>query len=235
MNELEKRVASIVGKRVLDVACGRGEFIRFIKNFKGVEEITAIDTSVSSAKVIASQYPDDSIEVLQMNAEAMDFPDCSFDAVCLSNSLHHMPHPQKVLAEMLRVLRAGGTLVCNEMLNGHWEPARMSHVYLHHFWAILDREQGIHHDVTLHREEILQQLTSAGIRDLEVLDYRWPMENPHDPGLTENLLSLFERGKKRIESSPAKEFLLSEQRRISAHIRTHGYAPAPSIFVTGTK
>jgi ubiquinone/menaquinone biosynthesis C-methylase UbiE len=235
MKDLEKRIESISGKRVLDVACGRGEFIGFIKNFNGVEEIVAIDTAAGSAKVIADQYPNDTIEVLQMNAEEMDFSDNSFDVVCISNSLHHLPQPQKVLAEMLRVLRPGGTLVCNEMLNGQWEPARMSHVYLHHFWAVLDRERGMHHDPTLSRDAILQQLKSAGLQNMEVTDYTWPVEKAQDPGLINNLLGMFERGKERIQASPSREFLVAEQQRISNHVRTYGYAPAPSIFVTGTK
>lgn len=235
MKKLEKRVESIRGKRVLDVACGRGEFIGFIKNFKDVEEIVAIDTAAGSAKAIAAQYPDDAIEVLQMSAEAMEFDDNSFDVVCLSNTLHHLPKPQTVLAEILRVLRPGGTFVFNEMLNGDWEPARMSHVYLHHFWAVLDRERGVHHDDTLSRDDILDALTAAGVQNIAVTDYRWPADNAQDPGLIDNLLGMFERGKERIEASPSKEFLIAEQQRISAHVRTHGYAPAPSIFVTGTK
>src|SRR6516164_6412798 len=45
------------------------------------------------------------------DAQALRFPDSSFDAVRTERMLMHVPDPAKALAEMARVLRAGGRMV----------------------------------------------------------------------------------------------------------------------------
>lgn len=44
------------------------------------------------------------------DVEALDFPDAAFNAVVCWSVLEHVPHPQRAIAEMLRVLRPGGTI-----------------------------------------------------------------------------------------------------------------------------
>ena len=43
------------------------------------------------------------------NAEELPFPDNSFDHIYSFGVIHHAPHPEKIAAEMRRVLRKGGT------------------------------------------------------------------------------------------------------------------------------
>jgi ubiquinone/menaquinone biosynthesis C-methylase UbiE len=46
-----------------------------------------------------------------MDAEALDFPDASFDCVLSLYALRHFPRPEVALAQMRRVLRPGGKAV----------------------------------------------------------------------------------------------------------------------------
>jgi ubiquinone/menaquinone biosynthesis C-methylase UbiE len=50
----------------------------------------------------ASAHPN--IDVREMDAEALDFPDASFDAVTCGFGLMFFPNPARALAEMRRVL-----------------------------------------------------------------------------------------------------------------------------------
>jgi len=43
-----------------------------------------------------------------MNMEAMEYPDASFDAVCMSNTFGYAKDPRRCLAEVARVLKDGG-------------------------------------------------------------------------------------------------------------------------------
>ena len=62
-----------------------------------------------------------------MNAEAMDFPDGSFDCVAVPYVLSVTPHPERLVAEIRRVCRKGGTIL---ILN-HFSGSK--------FWWFLER------------------------------------------------------------------------------------------------
>jgi SAM-dependent methyltransferase len=47
-------------------------------------------------------------QLLQMDARELQFADATFDFVFSFHALEHIPHPEKALAEMARVLRPGG-------------------------------------------------------------------------------------------------------------------------------
>ena len=48
---------------------------------------------------------------MEMNAEALNFPDESFDAVVSRNLTWNLPHPDRAYAEWVRVLKPGGLLL----------------------------------------------------------------------------------------------------------------------------
>jgi demethylmenaquinone methyltransferase / 2-methoxy-6-polyprenyl-1,4-benzoquinol methylase len=55
-----------------------------------------------------------SIEFVEADAEALPFPDDSFDAVTISFGLRNVNRPQVALEEMYRVLKPGGRVVICE-------------------------------------------------------------------------------------------------------------------------
>ena len=56
------------------------------------------------------------VELLEADATALPFDLGSFDIVATARTLHHVPRPELVLAEMNRVLRPGGTMVVIDQL-----------------------------------------------------------------------------------------------------------------------
>jgi SAM-dependent methyltransferase len=56
-------------------------------------------------------------DVRKMDAETLAFDAGSFDAAFLCWVLEHVPNPQRVLAEVRRVLAPGSPVVCSEVLN----------------------------------------------------------------------------------------------------------------------
>ncbi len=58
------------------------------------------------------------IEIVEGNAEALPFPDRSFDAYTIAFGIRNVTHIDKALAEAFRVLKIGGRFLCLEFLPG---------------------------------------------------------------------------------------------------------------------
>jgi ubiquinone/menaquinone biosynthesis C-methylase UbiE len=97
------------GRRVLEVGCGIG--VDSIQLANRGFAVTAVDLT-ENALAVARQFAAHrgvSIDFRLGNAEGLDFPDQSFDAVYSFGVLHHTPDIERSVAEVRRVLRPGGT------------------------------------------------------------------------------------------------------------------------------
>ena len=94
------------GERVLIVGAGTGADLPFLP--AGVE-VVATDLS---AAMLARARPKAGahVELRVMDAQALDLPDDSFDAVLLHLVLAIVPDPAACLGEAVRVLRPGGRI-----------------------------------------------------------------------------------------------------------------------------
>lgn len=86
--------------RVLDVGCGDGALLDYLRREKGVDA-RGIELSPEGVKESVAK----GLSVIQGNAEdeISHFPDNSFDYVILSQTLQAMGRPDKILQELLRV------------------------------------------------------------------------------------------------------------------------------------
>ena len=103
------------GERVLDVACGTG-----LVTFPAAERVGASgsviatdlsDAMVSRVRQAAEQRGLAHVSARRMDAEALDLPAASVDAVLCALGLMYVPDPGVALAEFHRVLRPGGRMV----------------------------------------------------------------------------------------------------------------------------
>jgi len=82
-----------------------------------------------SVAALAGKYPGGNVAVVAGDAADLSFPDESFDSAGSFTMLHHVPTPalqNKILAEVLRVLKPGGVLIGSDSLASD---------DLHHFHA----------------------------------------------------------------------------------------------------
>lgn len=94
------------GTRFLDVATGPG-YLASAAVRRGAYT-TGIDFAQAMIEDAKRAYPD--ITFRHGSAEALPFPDESFDAVGISFGLLHFAHPEVALAEAFRVLKRGGKI-----------------------------------------------------------------------------------------------------------------------------
>jgi demethylmenaquinone methyltransferase/2-methoxy-6-polyprenyl-1,4-benzoquinol methylase len=102
---------------VLDVASGTGLVARELVRTTGARVISldqSADMLAAGAVANRSAGMDGLIEQIVASADALPFPDASFDAVTFTYLLRYVPNPQTTLIELSRVLRPGGTLASLE-------------------------------------------------------------------------------------------------------------------------
>ena len=92
------------GARTLDVASGPG-YAAAAAAARGAR-VAALDFSSAMVELARSQNPE--IEFREGDAEALPFPEGSFDAVVMNFGMLHLAQPERAVAEAFRVLSAGG-------------------------------------------------------------------------------------------------------------------------------
>jgi len=94
------------GVRVLDVATGPG----YVAGAAAQRGARVVGVDFSAAMLAEARRHHPAIDFQAGDAEALPFPDASFDAVVMSFGLLHLARPDQALAETHRVLRPGGRL-----------------------------------------------------------------------------------------------------------------------------
>lgn len=106
--------APAAGERVLDVACGTGLVTLEVAQAVGSQgRVIGIDLSakmVDTARLRVGARGPRNVSFQRMDAEALSFPDASFDTVLCALGLMYMPDPAAAVREMRRVLKPKGRL-----------------------------------------------------------------------------------------------------------------------------
>ena len=113
LQPLFRRIAATAGagSRLLEVGCGMGidtlELARL-----GFGEVVAVDlteAALAIARERAARAGVTNVSFVVGNAEQLDLPAASFDAVYSFGVIHHTPDTRRAAEEIRRVLRPGGT------------------------------------------------------------------------------------------------------------------------------
>jgi SAM-dependent methyltransferase len=93
------------GGKILDLGCGRGEFL------KGFIRCGLDGHGVDRSAIAKSNCPE--VEILQsdLENEPLPYSDNSFDAVFSKSVLEHFYYPERLVQEIYRVLNPGGLAI----------------------------------------------------------------------------------------------------------------------------
>jgi methionine biosynthesis protein MetW len=92
------------GSKVLDLGCGGGDLLYFLKRHKKVE-----GTGIERVEAKVAQCVEKGLSVLQgdINQEVLDYPDNAFDYVIVSQTLQQVYDPDKLIQSLLRIGKKG--------------------------------------------------------------------------------------------------------------------------------
>jgi SAM-dependent methyltransferase len=112
LGRLVDLIPAAPGARWLDAACGPGLVARGLAPRVG--EVHGVDMTPAMVEVARREAAAEGIgnAVFSVgDATALGFADASFDGAVTRFSLHHIPLPGRVVAELARVVRPGGAVV----------------------------------------------------------------------------------------------------------------------------
>jgi ubiquinone/menaquinone biosynthesis C-methylase UbiE len=155
--------------RILDIGCGTGTFVVAVKGWLPDAEVVGLDPDPKALargrrKALRARV---SVRFDEGFANALSYPDASFDRVFSSLMFHHLPHAAKLAAlrEARRVLSPGGSL---HLLDFEQESAQSHNPiarWLHSSQRLEDNRG----------EQILSWMHEAGLADPHVVDSDRPI------------------------------------------------------------
>lgn len=133
-----QRLALAAENRLLDLCCGTGDLaLEFAAH--GVQ-VTGADFTYAMLPIARSKAAtaESSVQWAQADAQALPFPDHTFDAITIAFGIRNVYDPQLALRECLRVLKPGGRLAVLEFFpipNRLW--GACFRFYFHHLLPLI--------------------------------------------------------------------------------------------------
>ncbi|ELZ14966.1 methyltransferase type 11 [Haloterrigena salina JCM 13891] len=159
------RLTLTPGMRVLDVGCGEGRHVHAAA-LENVREVVGVDIgreSLTAAREDYAKYIADETDVpvtfAAGDALRLPFEDGSFDVVCCTEVLEHIPDYEAALDELRRVCAPGGTLAVSVPREG---PERVC-------WALSEEYHQVEggHVRIFDRDELRAAIERRGFRRVD--------------------------------------------------------------------
>jgi SAM-dependent methyltransferase len=102
---LFKRYHLQQGEKFLDIGCGRGEFLR------GFIDCGVQGYGVDRSHAAERYCPEADLKTADLENEPLPYPDDYFDVIYSKSVIEHFYYPEKLVQEIFRVLKPGGTVI----------------------------------------------------------------------------------------------------------------------------
>jgi SAM-dependent methyltransferase len=103
-------------KRVLELGCGSGATLKWLRAQRPVEYAVGIEMSPEASRRAASVFD----LVLTNNVETMELPDGGFDLILALDVLEHLVDPWTIVRRLHGLLAPGGVIIASLPNVGHY-------------------------------------------------------------------------------------------------------------------
>lgn len=112
----------VIGKIVLDVACGEGYGANFLANY--AQRVIGCDIDEKTINWASSKYSESNLEFLCTPIEKLPLDDSSIDVVVSYETIEHVLDPNTMMKELKRVLKNDGILLISTPDKKHYSDDR---------------------------------------------------------------------------------------------------------------
>jgi ubiquinone/menaquinone biosynthesis C-methylase UbiE len=164
------------GTRLLDVACGAGQ-LSLPAARKGIE-VTGLDLAANLVQQARARAAAEGLKIQfdEGDAEDLPYPDAAFDAVMSLIGAMFAPRAELVASEMVRVCKPGGRIIM-----GNWTPEG----HIGQMFKVIGKHvpppANVPPPLLWGSEATVRQRFGAGVRDLTITRYQYPVEYPFAP------------------------------------------------------
>ena len=235
MDPLKERIRNWHAGRILDVATGTGGFLKSLADsFGNFTEGVGVDPAVDRIET-AGKAADKRLRFEVMDAEELAFADRFFDTVVMRHSLHHLRHADRVLGEMVRVLKKDGLMIIGEVIQEAATDRPNSERHLHHWWGRVDRTRGVPHFETLTREEVMALTRPLRLAGEEVLEFYEETTKEEQTEALSDMLRHSEEVIRKLREAGDQPELLAQGEKLVDLFRSQGCADEKVLYVLGRK
>jgi SAM-dependent methyltransferase len=173
------------GTRVLDVACGTGNTA--LPEARAGAQVTGVDIAVNLLEQARARAAQENLQIdfREGDAEHLQFPDASFDAVVTMFGAMFAPRPELVAAEMLRVSRKGGMIAM-----ANWTPEGFAGQMFKVTGRHVPPPAGVAPPVLWGDETTVKQRFGAGVKEITCTRVTCDFDFPFPPA---EVVQLFRR------------------------------------------
>jgi ubiquinone/menaquinone biosynthesis C-methylase UbiE len=168
MLTLKSKIGQFDAGSLLDVAVGRGDFLKFaIGSFRTWQSAAGIDIDAEALRIANKEFAGSPVILVMGSALAMPFADHYFDTITMSNTLHHIEPLHLLFNETSRICRSRGLIIVNEMVNESQLDIQETYMQYHRFIAEVDNQLGRYHREPYTLKELLAIIKTTGFQLLD--------------------------------------------------------------------
>lgn len=173
--EFLDRIDVKTGASLLDIACGSGQ-LALIAARRGMK-VAGVDIATNSIEAARNRAASEGLDARfdEGDAEALPYPDASFDVVATIFGAMFAPRPDRVAAELLRVCRPGGRIAM-----ANWTKEG----FIGRMFGIFSRfiaPPGMPSPVLWGDEQVVRERLGAGVSDLRLTRVIYRFNYPFAP------------------------------------------------------
>ncbi len=231
-----KLLSGINGGKVLDYGCGSGQFIEIlVQSLGSFDSVTGVDVDESVLLEAGTMFKGEAFSFIKTSSLSLPFEDGSFDFVTISKALHHVENDRQTLVEMKRVLKQGGYLLINEMIQDGSSASQKSYLLYHHLRSEIDQLLGVSHNTTYFRKDLFDLIYSVGLEDLVLTEYQPEEPPPKDPANVDEYIGRMTGWLDEISEHPERENYNKRMAVLQEHFRENGISRPTQIISLGKK